>query len=484
MKRNSRSVKIKLDSLNRETFIKREERVESRRLPQKTIGIIGRPNVGKSTLFNRIAGRRISITADTPGVTRDRIEALAEWGGHNFKVVDTAGFDAKDDLLASKMREQVLRLMDSADYFILVTDGISGLHPLDGIAADILRDKGKPFAAAVNKIDTAEKELSVYDFYSLGAGSVNAISASHGRGVDDLLDTVLKELDFTETPETTEIVDERIRIAVIGRPNVGKSSLINAWLGEERVVVTPAAGTTRDAVDTYFTYAGKDYTLVDTAGLRKKSVAFKNSLDKLGYYRSIEAIENADIVAAVIDGSEGIGERDVKVIGDAWQVGRAVILVINKIDLAEGGSAEKLKREVSEKLFFLHNPPIFFVSAVTKKNIFKIFKAADTIMNEYKKRIPTAKVNELLEEALAKHTPPIVHNRRLKFYYMTQAGVKPPHFVVFVNFPKAVHFSYERFLVNIIRRHYGFNGVPIILSIRARSGRNNEVKPSKEENND
>jgi GTP-binding protein len=211
---------------------------------------------------------------------------------------------------------------------------------------------------------------------------------------------------------------------------------------------------------------------VDTVGLRKKSVAFKNPLDKLGYYRSIEAIENADIAAAVIDGSEGIGERDVKVIADAWQAGRAVILIINKIDLAEGNSAEKLKKEVSEKLFFLHKPPMFFVSAVTKKNIFKIFKAADAIMNEYKKRIPTAKVNELLDEALAKHAPPIVHNRRLKFYYMTQVGVKPPHFVVFVNFPKAVHFSYERFLVNIIRRNHGFNGVPIILSIRARSGRN------------
>jgi GTP-binding protein len=436
----------------------------------RTVGIIGRPNVGKSTLFNRIAGSRIAITADIAGVTRDRIEAETEWSGMPFKIVDTAGFDAKDDLLAVQMREQVIRLMDTADYFILVTDAAAGLHPLDEIAADILRDKGKPFVTAVNKTDSAAREIMAYDFYSLGAKSVIPISASHGRGVDDLLDAVCAELDSPEEEEKGQ--DGRLKIAVVGRPNVGKSSLINAWLGEERVVVTPAAGTTRDAVDTYFTYAGKDYILVDTAGLRKKSVAFKDPIDKLGYYRSMGAIEKADIAAAVLDGSEGIGDRDVKVIADAWQLGRAVILVVNKIDLAETGSAEKIKAEIAEKLHFLHNPPVFFVSAATKKNIFKVFKAADKLMKEYEKRIPTAKVNAMLEEALAKHQPPVVHNRRLKFYYMTQVGVKPPHFVVFVNFPKAVHFSYERFLVNTIRQHSGFSGVPVILSIRQRSGRN------------
>jgi GTP-binding protein len=445
-----------------------------------TIGIIGRPNVGKSTLFNRIAGSRIAITADIAGVTRDRIEAEAEWGGRVFKIVDTAGFDAKDDILAVRMREQVLRLMDSADYFILVTDAAAGLHPLDEIAADILRDKGKSFVAAVNKADNAEKEILVYDFYTLGAKEVIPISSSHGRGVDDLLDAVFAEIEGEDgAVSPVEKEGERIKIAVIGRPNVGKSSLINAWLGEERLIVTPMAGTTRDAVDTYLTYSGHDYTLVDTAGIRKKSVAFKDPLDKLGYYRSMDAIEKADIAAAVIDGPEGINDRDVKVIADAWQAGRAVILVINKIDLCDADSAQKLKKQAAEKLFFLHGPPIFFISTVTKKNIFKIFKAAHTLMKEYAKRVPTAKVNEILEEALMKHQPPVVHNRRLKFYYMTQVGVKPPHFVVFVNFPKAVHFSYERFLTNTIREKCGFNGVPITLSIRQRSGRRNEAERSK-----
>jgi GTP-binding protein len=447
-----------------------------------TIGIIGRPNVGKSTLFNRIAGARIAITADIAGVTRDRIEAEAEWGGRVFKIVDTAGFDAKDDLLAVRMREQVLRLMDSADYFILVTDAAAGLHPLDEIAADMLRDKGKSFVAAVNKADTTGKEMLAYDFYTLGAKEVIPISSSHGRGVDDLLDAVFADIEEAAPAEAeaeAETESGRIKIAVIGRPNVGKSSLINAWLGEERLIVTPMAGTTRDAVDTYFTYAGHNYTLVDTAGIRKKSVAFKDPLDKLGYYRSMDAIEKADIAVAVIDAPEGINDRDVKVIADAWQAGRAVILVINKIDLCDAESAQKLKKQAEEKLFFLHGPPIFFISAVTKKNIFKIFKAAHALMKEYTKRVPTAKVNEILEEALMKHQPPVVHNRRLKFYYMTQVGVKPPHFVVFVNFPKAVHFSYERFLTNTIREKCGFNGVPIILSIRQRSGRRNETERPK-----
>ncbi|MDR2105389.1 MAG: ribosome biogenesis GTPase Der [Deferribacteraceae bacterium] len=457
---------------------------------KRTVAIIGRPNAGKSTLFNRIAGRRIAITADVPGTTRDRIEADAEWCGQTFKIIDSAGFDAKESLLAVKMREQVLHLMDSADAFILVTDGAAGLHPLDEIAADILRDKGKTFTVAVNKIDTADREIFAFDFYSLGAKRVIPISSSHGRGVDDLLDAILEE--FQSEPESVSEsasenvsgdVSKSIRIAVIGRPNVGKSSLINAWLGEERVIVTPVAGSTRDAVDTYLTYSGRDYILVDTAGLRKKSVAFKDPLDKLGYYRSIDAIEKADIAIVVIDGSEGIGDRDVKAAADAWQAGRAVILAINKADIASA-SAEFLRRQAEEKLFFLHKPPIFFLSAATKKNIFKVFKAADNIMREYEKRIPTAKVNAILEQALAKHSPPIVHNKRLKFYYMTQVGVRPPHFVVFVNFPKAVHFSYERFLVNTIRQHHGFNGVPLILSIRERSGRNNEKIRSKEGNNE
>ncbi len=434
-----------------------------------TVGIIGRPNVGKSTLFNRIAGKRVAITDDRPGVTRDRIEIDANWAGKHFRIVDTAGFDLKEEIIKKEMQQQVYKLLDLADFFILMTDGTEGVHPLDQIVAKMLFERGKPFVVAVNKIDTEHRELLVHEFHSIGAEHVMPVSATHGRGVDDLLDLVTENaLDEPETEHENET-----RIAVIGRPNVGKSSLINAWLGEERVIVTPIAGTTRDSIDTRFELDGEKYLLIDTAGIRKKSVMFKDPVEKIGYYRSMDAIERCHVAVAVIDGPDGFNERDIKVIADAWEAGKPVILALNKWDLVEkdAGTAKLYKRQVEEKLQFLSNPPLIFISAATGKNVFKIFDATKALMAEYRKRIPTAKVNEVLEIALERHQPPAVHNRRLKFYYMTQVGIMPPQFVTFVNYPEAVHFSYQRFIVNIIRESFGFDGVPVKLFIRRRKNK-------------
>ena len=437
-----------------------------------TIGIIGRPNVGKSTLFNRIAGKRVAITDDRPGVTRDRIEINADWAGKRFRIVDTAGFDLKEDIIKKEMQRQVYKSLDIADYFILMTDGAEGVHPLDQIVAKMLFERGKPFVVAVNKIDAKARELLLHEFYSLGAKDVLPVSATHGRGVDDLLDLVTANAQ--DEPDA-EPIDE-VRIAVIGRPNVGKSSLINAWLGEERVIVTPVAGTTRDSIDTRFELKDEKYLLIDTAGIRKKSVMFKDPVEKIGYYRSMDAIERCHIAVVVIDGADGLNERDVKVIADAWEAGRPVIMAVNKWDLVTKGnkSASFFRKQVAEKVQFINAPPLVFISAIFGKNVFTIFNAAKGLMAEYAKRVPTAKVNEALEVALQRHQPPAVHNRRLKFYYMTQVGVMPPQFVAFVNYPEAVHFSYQRFIVNVIRESFGFNGTPVKLFIRRRKNKNEE----------
>lgn len=437
-----------------------------------TLGIIGRPNVGKSTLFNRVAGKRIAITNDMPGVTRDRIETAASWMGRDFLLVDTAGFDLKEDVMKREMQGQFFKALDAADFFILVTDGSEGVHSLDEVVVNLLRRAGKPFAVAVNKVDSENKENLMGEFYRLGSDiELFGISALHGRNVDEILDYVASLApDGTGRPDDGE---ERIKIAVVGRPNVGKSSLINAWLGEERVIVTPIAGTTRDAVDAAFEYDGGKYLLTDTAGIRKKSVMFKDPIEKFGYYRSMDAIERADVAVAVIDGADGLNERDVKVISDAWEAGRPVALAVNKWDIADKSdkAVRNFKRTVAEKLQFLSSPPLVFISAVNGKNCFKIFAEIKRLHAGYIKRIPTSKVNEALQEALERHQPPVVGTRRLKFYYMTQVSSRPPYFVAFVNNPEGVHFSYGRFIINVIREKFGFDGVPVRLSIRRRSNR-------------
>lgn len=437
-----------------------------------TVGIIGRPNVGKSTLFNRIAGRRIAITDDMPGVTRDRIEAAASWLDKDFMLVDTAGFDLQEDIVKKETQEQFFKALDSADFLILTADASEGLHALDEIVCGIMRKSGKPFIVAVNKADNVSKEAAAAEFYKLGDVKLFAISALHGRNVDDILDYIYDLIPDREISEETDD-DGRIKIAVIGRPNVGKSSLLNAWLGENRVIVTPVAGTTRDSIDAYFTYKNDQYIITDTAGIRKKSVMFKDTIEKYGYYRSIDAIGNAHIAVAVIDSSEGLNERDVKVIADAWEAGKPVVIAANKWDIAEKDekSVRNFKKTIKDKLQFLTGAPVIFISAKTGKNCEKIFDACKRLHLEWSKRIPTHAVNEVLRSALERHQPPVVGTKRLKFYYMTQVSSKPPYFVAFVNNPQGVHFSYERFLVNAIREAFGFNGVPVRLGIRKRKSR-------------
>ena len=439
------------------------------------LGIIGRPNVGKSTLFNRIAGRRVAITDDMPGVTRDRIEVETSWLGKDFKLVDTAGFDLQSDILKKEMQEQFFKALEEADFLILVVDASAGLHALDEIVCDMLRKCGKPFIVAVNKADSNAREQAVNEFYKLGDVELFPISALHGRNVDDILDYIhayIPEQEETESEEDSD-KDERIKIAVAGRPNVGKSSLLNAWLGEERVIVTPLAGTTRDSIDVYFTYKNDKYIITDTAGIRKKSVMFKDTIEKYGYYRSIDAVKEADVVVAVIDGADGLNERDVKVISDAWEAGKPVVLVVNKWDIAgkDEKAVKNFKRTLAEKLQFLANPPLIFISAKTGKNCEKIFDAVKKLYLEYNKRVPTHAANVVLRQALERHQPPVVGTRRLKFYYMTQVASRPPYFVAFVNNPQGVHFSYERFLINMLREAFGFDGVPVRLSIRKRKSK-------------
>ncbi len=367
------------------------------------LGIIGRPNVGKSTLFNRIAGRRIAITDDMPGVTRDRIEVETSWLDKDFKLVDTAGFDLQADVLKKEMQEQFFKAIEEADFLILVVDASVGLHALDEIVCDMLRKCGKPFIIAVNKADSNAREQAINEFYKFGDVEIFPISALHGRNVDDILDYIYTYIpEKEETAEKGSNEDERIKIAVAGRPNVGKSSLLNAWLGEDRVIVTPLAGTTRDSIDVYFTYKNDKYIITDTAGIRKKSVMFKDTIEKYGYYRSIDAVKEADVVVAVIDGADGLNERDVKVISDAWEAGKPVVIAVNKWDIAgkDEKAVKNFKRTLAEKLQFLANPPLIFISAKTGKNCEKIFDAVKKLYLEYNKRVPTHAVNEVLRKAL------------------------------------------------------------------------------------
>ncbi|XOB65826.1 ribosome biogenesis GTPase Der [Deferribacteres bacterium DY0037] len=448
-----------------------------------TVGIIGRPNVGKSTLFNRLAGKRLAIVDDMPGVTRDRIEFTTEWEGEKFRIVDTAGFDLKEELVKKEMQQQFYSALDEADYFILMADGTEGVHPLDEIVIDLLRHKNKPFQLVVNKVDSDSKEDFIYDFYRMGVEHIIAISASHGRNVDMLLDEIIKFIP--EGHDTTDPYEGRIKIVVTGRPNVGKSSMINKWLGEERLIVTPIPGTTRDAVDTFFELDGDKYVLIDTAGIRKKKSMFKDKIEKYGYYRWKDAVERADISVCLIDAEEGITERDVKVIADTWEAGRPVILVVNKWDLIEDkdDAAKAFLKDVDYKLQFLNNPSMIFTSTITGKNIYKIFKAAKDLYIEASKRIGTHKLQQIIEEAVYRHQPPVVKNKRIKFYYITQVSILPPEFVVFVNYPDSVHFSYQRFLVNLVREYHGFSGVPVRVHLRKRGETKGENMRDEVKNN-
>ncbi|WP_134698950.1 ribosome biogenesis GTPase Der [Ammoniphilus sp. YIM 78166] len=429
------------------------------------VAIVGRPNVGKSTLFNRIVGERISIVEDVPGVTRDRIYSKAEWLDRHFHLIDTGGIAFDDhDILLEHIRHQAELAIDEADVIIFVVDTTTGITSTDEEVAKMLFRSKKPIVLGVNKADNPERLNQMYEFYSLGFGEPIGISSVHGLGIGDLLDEVIKH--FPEDTEE-EYDEDTIRISLIGRPNVGKSSLVNALLGEERVIVSDIAGTTRDAIDTLLTREGQDFVLIDTAGMRKKGKVYE-ATEKYSVLRALRAIERSDVCIIVINAEEGIIEQDKKIAGYAHEAGRAVIIVVNKWDAIEKDdkTLHQFERTVREHFLFMDYAPILFVSAKTKQRIHQILPKAKDVADQHAMRIPTNVLNDLIHEATTVTPPPSDKGRRLKINYVTQVSVKPPTFVLFVNDVELLHFSYQRFLENRIREAFPFEGTPIRLIAR------------------
>lgn len=430
--------------------------------------IVGRPNVGKSTLFNALAGENISIVKDTPGVTRDRIYADVEWLNISFTLIDTGGIEPdSSDVILSQMREQAQIAIDTADVIIFMVDVHQGLVDADAKVADMLRRSHKPVVLTVNKVDHHEKYMAdVYEFYNLGIGDPYPISSVNKQGLGELLDQVISL--FGERVEE-ESEDDRPRIAVVGKPNVGKSSIINRILGENRVIVSDIAGTTRDAIDTEVTWNGKEYVFIDTAGLRRKS-KIKEELERYSIIRTVSAVERADIVVVVIDATEGVTEQDARIAGIAHDRGKGILVVVNKWDAVEKDDKTiyKYTSKIREVLSFMPYAEVMFVSAVTGQRLTKVFEKIDMIMENQTMRIATGVLNEIMTEAVALQQPPSDKGRRLKLFYITQVAVKPPTFVIFVNDKKLMHFSYTRYLENKIRDTFGFQGTSLKFIIRER----------------
>ena len=432
------------------------------------IAIVGRPNVGKSMLFNKIIGRRLSIVEDTPGVTRDRIYGESEWVGRRFRLVDTGGIEPNtDSQILSFMREQAQIAIDNADVIIFVTDIKTGLTASDQEVASMLQRSRKPIVLAVNKMDSVGAvDPDFYEFYNLGLGDPVAVSAVHGHGTGDLLDECIKYFP----PETDEEDDsDVVQVAIIGKPNVGKSSLTNRILGEERVIVSNVAGTTRDAIDSYFENETGKYVFIDTAGMRKKSKV-DDAIEKYSVLRATMAIERSDVCLIMIDATEGVTEQDTKVAGLAHEAGKASIIVVNKWDLVEKDdkTMDKMRQKVRQDLAFMSYAPILFISAKTGQRVDRLFELIDYVSNQASTRITTGMLNSVLADAQTRVQPPSDKGRRLKIYYMTQVGIRPPHFVVFCNDSRLFHFSYQRYLENCLRNTFGLEGTPITLSIRQR----------------
>jgi GTPase len=431
------------------------------------LAIVGRPNVGKSTLFNRILGRRLAIVEDVAGVTRDRNYAEVTRFERPFTLIDTGGFEpASDDHLLTQMREQSQLAIEEADVIVFLLDGREGLTPADREVANLLRQVEKPVLCVVNKVDGPVQEAAMVDFYTLGIEELWPVSAEHGLGIGDLVTRVLELLPPAPAASRDE---EETRLAIIGRPNVGKSSLVNRLLGYERMVANPVAGTTRDSVDTPFTYNRRRYVVVDTAGIRRKGrVAQK--LEKFSVVQALKALDRADIALLVIDGREGITEQDLTISGYAAERGRAVILVVNKWDLVpkDHTTAGKYVKDLREAFKFLPDVPIHLVSALTGLRVSKIMADVEKVSDEYRRTIPTAALNKVLEQAQKAHQPPVYHGKRLRFFYMTQTGTRPPSFIIFVNKAEGVHFSYRRYLTNCLRQAFGFAGCPIRLNLQDR----------------
>ena len=428
---------------------------------------MGRPNVGKSTLFNKIVGKRIAIVEDTPGVTRDRIYADAEWLNYKFTLIDTGGIEPEsEDIIAKQMRRQAELAIETANVIIFIVDGRAGITAADEEVADMLRRCKKPIVLVVNKVDHPKFEESIYDFYSLGIGTPISISAEQGLGIGDMLDEVVA--GFSTMDEDEE--EHSIGIAVVGRPNVGKSSLVNALLGEERTIVSNVPGTTRDAIDSPFTYGGKDYTLIDTAGIRRKRAIEDETVERYSVIRSLAAIRRCDIALIVVDAERGLSEQDVRIAGYVHEEGKASVLVVNKWDAIEKDTytVEKFKKEMLADLAFMSYVPMLFISAKTGQRVQKVMEMASFAYEQNSIRITTGKLNDIVNEAITMNDPPVNNGRRLRVYYSTQVSTCPPTFVIFVNEPDLMHFSYRRYLENYIRKSFSITATPIRLIIRKR----------------
>ena len=433
------------------------------------VAVVGRPNVGKSTLFNALAGQRISIVKDTPGITRDRIYADVSWLDKQFTLIDTGGIepDSKDVIL-SQMREQAQIAIDTADVILFMVDVKQGLVDADSRVAEMLRRSAKPVLLVVNKVDNLEKYMAdVYEFYNLGSGDPHPISAANQMGIGDLLDEVIGYFgDFDGMDEE----DERIRVAIVGKPNVGKSSLINKLIGENRLIVSDIAGTTRDAVDTPVMHHGKEYIFIDTAGLRRKN-KIKEELEHYMIVRTVSAVERADIVVLLIDAKEGVTEQDAKIAGIAHDRGKAVIIAVNKWDAIEKNdkTVNEYTAKIRNVLSYMPYAEILFISAQTGQRLPRLFEMIETVSENHSLRIATGVLNEIMSEAVAMQQPPSDKGKRLRLYYITQVGVKPPTFVIFVNDKELMHFSYTRYIENQIREAFGFRGTPLRFIIRERN---------------
>lgn len=437
-------------------------------MSKPVVAIVGRPNVGKSTLFNVLAGERISIVQDTPGVTRDRIYADVSWLNYNFTLIDTGGIEPDSgDIILSQMREQAQIAIDTADVIIFITDVRQGLVDSDQKVADMLRRSKKPVILAVNKVDDFNKFMpDVYEFYNLGIGDPVPVSAASQLGIGDLLDEVAK---YFPAPGQEEAEDDRPRIAIVGKPNVGKSSLINRLCGNNRLIVSDIAGTTRDAIDTDIRYDGKDYVFIDTAGLRRKN-KIKEEIERYSIIRAVTAVERADVVIIVIDGTEGVTEQDAKIAGIAHDRGKGIIIAVNKWDAVtkDDKTIYRQTEKIRQILSFMSYAEILFISAKTGQRVGKIFEMIDMEIENNSMRVATGVLNEIMAEAVAMQQPPTDKGKRLKLYYITQAAVKPPTFVIFVNDKKLMHFSYTRYLENRIRDSFGFRGTSLKFIIRER----------------
>ena len=432
------------------------------------VAVVGRPNVGKSTFFNRMIGRRLSIVEDTPGVTRDRLYADVEWLGNTFTMVDTGGIELdSEDVFFTHMRRQAELAVDTADVILFFTDAREGLTPDDIEVAHYLRRRHNNIILVVNKMDSPKQKDSLYDFYELGLGEPMAISAEQGLGLGDLLDEITSRL-----PKGEAHSDDSVRIAVVGKPNAGKSSLVNRLLNEERSIVSDIPGTTRDALDTRFIFQGRPLTIVDTAGIRRKRSIEDNSIERYSVIRALDAIRRCDVALIVIDASAGITEQDVKIAGYVHEQGKASVVLVNKWDVIEkdGKTSEKFKKQLYNDLAFMDYVDVIFISAKTGQRTQRILPAVLQAHEQASRRIQTGVLNDVLSDATAVNQPPSVSGRRLKIFYCTQVSTQPPTFIIFVNKVELMHFSYERYLENCFRKAFGFNGTPIKIILRERDG--------------